>query len=196
MTEDMAGRITEPKALRALAHPTRWAIIELLGLEDTATATRCAEYTGESVASCSYHLAMLAKYGFVEQAEGGTGREKPWRGLRKRQSWGTEGLDDEGQLAAETLTDVFLDHTVGSMKAYQRRASRELPGWHEATVSAASTVHLTLDELTQLTEDLNALANRFRDRIEDRSLRPEGARPVRMLLSTWLPVPPPETGKD
>jgi predicted transcriptional regulator len=79
MTENLPGRITDPKALRALSHPTRWKLIELLGLERTATATRCAEFTGESVASCSYHLNMLAKYGFVEQAEGGTGREKPWK---------------------------------------------------------------------------------------------------------------------
>ena len=45
----MAERITDPKALRALSHPTRWKLIELLGLEPAATATRCAEFTGESV---------------------------------------------------------------------------------------------------------------------------------------------------
>jgi hypothetical protein len=53
--------------LRALAHPLRWKLFGIVGREGTATATRCAELTGESVASCSYHLGML---GYVEQVPG------------------------------------------------------------------------------------------------------------------------------
>ena len=69
----------EPKALRALAHPIRWKLIDLLDSEDTATATRCSEVLGESVASCSYHLGILGKYGYTEMVPGQPGREKPWR---------------------------------------------------------------------------------------------------------------------
>jgi hypothetical protein len=43
----------DPKTLRALAHPLRWRLIDLIDSEATATATRCAEILGESVASCS-----------------------------------------------------------------------------------------------------------------------------------------------
>src|ERR1044072_1335256 len=71
--------ITDPKALRAMAHPLRWQLLEILAGEGTATATQCAQETGESVANCSYHLNLLAKYDYVEKAEGGQGREKPWR---------------------------------------------------------------------------------------------------------------------
>ena len=49
--------------LRALTHPLRWKLLDLIGSELSATATRCAEVLGESVASCSYHLGILAKYG-------------------------------------------------------------------------------------------------------------------------------------
>src|SRR5919108_4996665 len=114
----VAETISDPKALRALSHPTRWKLIELLDLEDTATATRCAEFTGESVASCSYHLSMLAKYGFVEQADGGTGREKPWRRSVRRLSVQQAGLGTEAELAAEVLTEVYLDHELERMKDY------------------------------------------------------------------------------
>src|ERR1700689_171342 len=69
----------DPKALRALAHPLRWKLIDLLGSEGTATATRCAEVLGESVASCSYHLGILGKYGYAEMLPDQPGREKPWR---------------------------------------------------------------------------------------------------------------------
>ena len=34
---------------------------------------------GESPANCAFHLRTLAKYGFVEEAGGGRGRERPWR---------------------------------------------------------------------------------------------------------------------
>ena len=71
-------RITDPQRIRALTHPLRLELMDVLAEEGAATATRCAELTGESVASCSFHLRMLAKYGYIEPAER-TGREKPWR---------------------------------------------------------------------------------------------------------------------
>src|ERR1700684_3469087 len=96
-----ADRTPDPKALRALAHPLRWQLIDLIGSEGTATATRCAEVLGESVARCSYHLGMLAKYGDIEEVLARTGGEKPWRLISERQDLSSTGLDSEGQLASE-----------------------------------------------------------------------------------------------
>ncbi len=76
--------------LRALAHPLRWKLFDIVGREGTATATRCAELTGESVASCSYHLGMLGKYGYVEQVPG-SGKERPWRSISLRQDLSAPG---------------------------------------------------------------------------------------------------------
>jgi predicted ArsR family transcriptional regulator len=178
--------ITDPRALRALSHPTRWTIIELLGLEDTATATRCAEYTGESVASCSYHLSMLGKYGFVEQVES-PGRERPWRLTRRDQNWAARDLDGEAALAAETLSEVFVDHEAAQLKDWVRRASREPADWQQATGISGRTLHLTAAELSELRERIGALTAAFADRLDDPAARPPGARPVRMLVSAWLP---------
>src|SRR5580704_3165289 len=91
----------EPKALRALAHPIRWKLIDLLDSEDTATATRCSEVLGESVASCSYHLGILGKYGYTEMVPDQPGREKPWRLTSTRQELSAEPDDEAGSLAAE-----------------------------------------------------------------------------------------------
>ena len=71
--------------LRALADPIRWKLMDLLESEGSATATSCAVGVAESVASCSYHLGILAKYGFIELVPGRTGREKPWRILSSPQ---------------------------------------------------------------------------------------------------------------
>ena len=78
-----AGRreITDPRTMRALAHPVRIALLEALRREGTLTATRAAELLGDSPGNMSWHLQTLAKYGFVEEAGGGRGRS---RGLRDR----------------------------------------------------------------------------------------------------------------
>src|SRR5436309_138158 len=64
---DRQLELTDPKAMRALAHPLRIELLRLL--REPRTATECAEALGESPQSCSYHLRTLAKYGFVERAE-------------------------------------------------------------------------------------------------------------------------------
>ena len=69
--------LSDPRALRALAHPTRLAIRELLLREGSLTATQASRLLGESTASTSYHLRQLAKYGFIEPAEGGRGPRTP-----------------------------------------------------------------------------------------------------------------------
>ena len=74
-------RLTDPKMMRALAHPARIAIWLHIGLRGPATATECAEVAGLSPSACSYHLRTLARYGFVEEdrASAADGRERPWR---------------------------------------------------------------------------------------------------------------------
>src|SRR6266571_397587 len=48
--------LTDPRAMRALAHQGRIAIWSYLGLHGPATATECAEIAGLSPSACSYHL--------------------------------------------------------------------------------------------------------------------------------------------
>src|SRR5579872_2886079 len=75
-------RLTDPRALRALAHPLRLKLVGVLRLHGPLTATRAGELLGESSASTSFHLRQLAKYGLVEEAGGGHGRERPWRATK------------------------------------------------------------------------------------------------------------------
>jgi hypothetical protein len=189
MTDDKG--VTDPKALRALAHPLRWQLIDLIGSEGTATATRCAEVLGESVASCSYHLGMLAKYGYIEEVPGRTGREKPWRLASERQDLGSAGLDSEGQLAAEAATEAFLDHEFARTRQRYRRTSLEPEQWRPALVGAS--VWLTEEEYAAAREELFAVLQRYRrDRdLRDPSLRPAGSREARLFVS--VSVAPPVT---
>src|SRR4051812_14179823 len=74
-----AVRLTDPRALRAVAHPTRLSLVGLLRREGPLTASQAADRLGETPQRCTYHLNQLAKHGLVEEAGGGRGRERPWQ---------------------------------------------------------------------------------------------------------------------
>src|ERR1051326_238870 len=79
--------ISDPKSIRALAHPLRLDLLQVLGSGGPATAAHCGRVLGASQASCSFHLRQLAKYGFVEDAGPGRDRrERQWRVTRQRLS--------------------------------------------------------------------------------------------------------------
>jgi len=181
-----------PTALRALAHPLRWHLIDLLGSEETATATRCAQVLGESVASCSYHLGILAKYGFIELVPGQPGREKPWRLISRNQVLSAEGLDAEGALAAEAATEAFLDHELVRIKQRLRRLGLEPEAWRKASLLSGMTTWMTADELRAVSEELTRVLERHADRAFDPAVRPQGAREVRLFTVTSVapPLPP------
>jgi hypothetical protein len=181
------ARITDPKALRALSHPFRWKLINLLTEEGPRTATQCSAKLGESVASCSYHLNMLAKYGFVAEVEG-PGRQKPWKLVSRRQSISSEGLDDESAMAAEAAVLALLDQEFERTRDRLRQHDLLPEEWRvEGGVGiTGGTKFLTIEELVDLQNELRALFERYDDRLDNPELRPEGARPVRFFLSTTV----------
>jgi predicted ArsR family transcriptional regulator len=183
--------ITDPKALRALAHPLRMRLLHVISQEGTATATQCARLVGESVANCSYHLNTLAKYDYIEEAEGGQGREKPWRLVHEGHSWSEVGLDTEGALAAEAASQAFLDFAFEQIRSRFRTASLESDEWREVMCADDSNEYLTAAEALAIRDEIRALMQRFKGRREDPSARPEGARPVHFFLSTTVS---PESG--
>src|SRR6516225_3617169 len=92
--------LTDPRALRAYAHPVRGKLVGLLRRRGPLTATQAAELLGESSGTTSFHLRQLAKYGLAEEAGGGTGREKPWRATTTSTAW--DSAPDTPEMAAPT----------------------------------------------------------------------------------------------
>jgi len=70
--------------LRALAHPLRLELLELLHVEGPATASQLGRRLGESSGATSYHLRALHKAGMVEEAERRNGRERWWQRVSER----------------------------------------------------------------------------------------------------------------
>jgi hypothetical protein len=178
--------ITDPKALRALAHPLRWKLIEFIGREGSATATQCAQETGESVANCSYHLNLLAKYDYVEKAEGGQGREKPWRLVSQAQSISDIGVDQETALAAQAASGAFLDFALGQIKERSLTAHLEPEEWRAAIGVSNNTDYMTPAEIKEVEEAVYAILDKFFERRADPARRPAGSRPVTIMLSATV----------
>ncbi|HEY1575110.1 MAG TPA: helix-turn-helix domain-containing protein [Pseudonocardiaceae bacterium] len=178
--------ITDAKRLKALAHPLRWKLIKLIGSDETATATRCSEVLGESVASCSYHLNMLAKYGFVEEAEGGQGREKPWKLTSRRQSVDTDSLEGDAKLAAEAASEAFLETEFDEIRTQLRRGDLEPKEWQDIIGTIAATLWLTPDEAATLRQQFENMVEQYEERWDKAELRPEGARQTRLFLASFL----------
>ncbi|WP_367046891.1 helix-turn-helix domain-containing protein [Streptomyces sp. Je 1-332] len=191
-------RLTDPRALRAYAHPTRMALVGFLRRSGPFTATRAAELTGESVASCSYHLRMLAKYGLVEEAPGGRGREKPWQATAQFTDWPGYSEDPSVAEASDALSVAVAErYFERAVRAIEQR--HRLPrAWREAEQFSDSLLHLTPEELTGIGERIEAVLQPYEDREKDPGRRPEGARPVSLMrlgfVDREIPGEAPEAG--
>ncbi|QDW62892.1 helix-turn-helix transcriptional regulator [Oerskovia sp. KBS0722] len=177
---DEAVTTSDPERIRALAHPLRLAILDLLDDEGQATATRCAEVTGESVASCSFHLRMLAKYGFVEPAER-VGREKPWKPVGTGRTSRYDPEQPESLRAAGELARIVVDQEAARIAHWIDGAPRQPHEWLLASVMTKSSFWATPAELTELSRELQAITDRFEGRWAHPELRPEGSRPARLF---------------
>ncbi|HEY6312232.1 MAG TPA: helix-turn-helix domain-containing protein [Streptosporangiaceae bacterium] len=197
--------LTDPKAIRALAHPVRWALLEALSQAGTLTATQASEMLGESPANCAFHLRTLAKYGFVEEAGGGRGRERPWRQSYDGMSWRTRTDDPQASAAAEALDQVWLDRSLTRARRGLTSMANWPKGLEESLGAATTRLYVTAAEADELYteiyevfERLVGMHHRYADR-RDPELRPADAIPVEFVLMAYpvLDLPPlPEADED
>jgi DNA-binding transcriptional ArsR family regulator len=180
-------RLTDPRAMRALAHPVRMALLEALAHAGTLTATQASEVLGESPANCAFHLRTLAKYGYVEEAGGGRGRERPWRRSHVGLQISSHGLDPQAAIAAEEVADFWLDMILDRARAALARRSSWPAEWHHNDLLGQSedVIYVTPDEARELGAELRRVSRRFDERLDHPERRPPGAMPVEMLTLAY-----------
>jgi DNA-binding transcriptional ArsR family regulator len=183
------NRISDPRVMRALAHPARIEIVEYLNSTgEVVTATECARMVGLSPSATSYHLRELAKYGLVEQAPSrGDGRERVWRGTSAHVSIAGEDREPETRAAERALVSLYLDRDARRLEEWLDRHDEEPVAWQQAGGIMGSTLLMTVDELTALSEKVRELVEPYQLRTR-RASPPDGAREVRISYTAY-PVP-------
>jgi Helix-turn-helix domain len=174
-------RLSDPKALRAYAHPVRMKLIVALRTRGALTATQAGRLLGESSGTCSFHLRQLAKYGLVEETGGGTGREKPWRATTTSTSWDELPETPEASAAASLLSETVAQWYFAELMRWLEVRSGEDEKWQRAAFIGDRFLWVTADELDQVGRELLAVTDRYFERQIKPELRPKGAR-----LATYL----------
>lgn len=190
-------KLTDPRTLRGYAHPLRMALTGLLRREGPLTATQAAEHLNESVASCSFHLRQLAKYGLAERVDGADGRERPWRATALSTSWDNSSDDPAVQSATNHLNAVILEHYFQRARAFLARRAEEPAEWAQVTGFGDQLLYVTTTELAELNRRIEELVGAYDERLTDPSTRPAGARGIGLIqLALPIGAAPPPTAAD
>jgi DNA-binding transcriptional ArsR family regulator len=158
----------------ASGHPVRRRLLELLGVDGPATASRLAEETGELVGNVSHHLKMLARAGLVEEAPelAKDRRERWWRRVPVGLSWSLADVrgDPVGEAVAIAAEHVNLDHHVAAVRGWlvaRDSTDRYDESWTAAAFATDTWVRATPDELEELGGTIDALLSEFRAAHQD-----------------------------
>jgi DNA-binding transcriptional ArsR family regulator len=180
-TEAPPDRLSvDATALKALAHPLRVRMYDLLGDNGPATASQLAEQVGESSGTTSYHLRQLAKHGFIEEdPDRGNKRDRYWR-VRGYDLHASDMLDDpEAVHDFRVVSQELWRSYARQIENWFRTADRWGPEWMDSSVSSMARFAATQEEMRELREDVLALAYERIERWQDRE-PPEGSTRVVM----------------
>jgi DNA-binding transcriptional ArsR family regulator len=183
MPEVTEHRKADRTAMRALAHPLRISMLEVLR-QGPSTASRLARELGESTGATSYHLRVLARAGLIEhEPDRGRGRERWWRRREPVIMMPTNAEDSEGRALEAELRSIF---TARDEEALRRFVALE-PGldarWRRDAFVGSWNAYVTPEEADELGRHVIELVDSLR--------RSPDARPAdaRRCLVTFRVLP-------
>lgn len=161
--------LTDPRALRALAHPARRVVVDELYAGHERTASELGALTGLTASAMSYHLRALHRWGVVEPGAPRTdGRERPWRASARNLRWDERAGGGHPALV-DALTALYLDRLRDDLARWARADDDGDAGWRPFAGVSRGFPWLTVDEARSLADEVHAAVERRargRDAIE------------------------------
>jgi len=148
--------IERAEQLKALGHPLRLRVLEMLGAagEKPLTNRELAQKLSVDPGHLHFHVKMLMRAGLIERAEGGKGREKPYRAVASTV-----------RVAPQLLQSRLTGDLQGAMleEVQNAFAGREQGRFRSAQVTARITPEQALEIVTALVEKARDLEDQRLD---------------------------------
>ncbi|WP_328521609.1 ArsR family transcriptional regulator [Kribbella sp. NBC_00359] len=175
--------ITDPQAMRALAHPVRLAALSYLQKNGPATATQLSEHVGASPSVTSWHLRHLATFGLVVDGpppSGSDRRQRWWNAVARGFRYAMPDTP-EGTEAGRLLRTEMMNEALESAQHWIAETEPVLdPEWSRLGGSANTLLVLTPAEAEAVESAIEQLLAPYVQR-RDAGDTPADARPVRYL---------------
>jgi len=175
--------ITDPQAMRALAHPVRLAALSYLQKNGPATATQLSEHVGASPSVTSWHLRHLATFGLVVDGpppSGSDRRQRWWNAVARGFRYAMPDTP-EGTEAGRLLRTEMMNEALESAQHWIAETEPVLdPEWSRLGGSANTLLVLTPAEAEAVESAIEQLLASYVQR-RDAGDTPADARPVRYL---------------
>ncbi|GAA2048032.1 helix-turn-helix domain-containing protein [Catenulispora yoronensis] len=175
--------ITDPRMMRALAHPARLAILDILRREGPASATELAPRIGVTPSAASWHLRHLARFGLIRDGDPHPdGRARRWetavRGFRVDVP--ADPADVEGRTAALTLLRGLMVNSQAVPARWLADVEPTLDtDWSRAAGFSDTRLVVDAAELESILDRVEEILAPYVNRAA--SQRPAGTRGVRFL---------------
>ena len=184
-------------ALKALAHPLRVEIFDLLSVHGAATASSLADRLGESSGATSYHLRQLERHGFVREVEGrGTARERWWERVPGGIQLNVPEVADSP--AAQSVTRAVLrqweQRRSQLLEEYLQRGFDVLPDWVDSSAISTANLRLTQEQLAEVTASWEAWTRATLAPLRGQNL--PGSRPVQIHFNAFPVIDALETPRQ
>jgi DNA-binding transcriptional ArsR family regulator len=185
-------RITDPEALKGLAHPLRRQLFRQLAQFGPATGAVLAKRLGADPGQIAYHLRELARHGFLEEAPelARNRRERVWRAAPGAFSFSGRDFDaPELRAIADAAKAQMVTEQLERLAVWERGADDWPEPWQQAMTSSESYLRLSAAELGDLCDELHTVIRRYRDEARQ-DARPDDGREHVFLFFHAFPERP------
>jgi DNA-binding transcriptional ArsR family regulator len=175
--------ITDPKAMRALAHPTRMGALRHLQRQGPATATQLAEVVGASPSVLSWHLRHLESFGLVSEWDGGTdARERWWQAVAKGVRFDLPAGPD-GRAAFDALHGELLNEALDEARTWSVEVAPNLDdAWARRSDGANTRLMVTAEEADAIQTAIEELLTPYLGSTREPAAGMRGVRMLRFSL--------------